>query len=148
MLENVLHDRDFGVAMERHVEDVLEILLKKNICFSILANMTDINFEPALPKKIRSTFRSITVFFLAGYTFESCIIDKNIISFEAGFGQENYSSLVSISLSSILQIIVDETPILINLSVASKNEYKNKKKGIKRSMEVLLSNPENEKLLK
>jgi len=49
---------------------------------------------------------------------------------------------------SVLQIIVDETPILINLSVDIEEKPKEKAKGVKRSMEALLSNPENEKLLK
>jgi hypothetical protein len=147
MLQNVLNDVDFSAEMKRHVKKTLEILLKKGINFSILTNVAEIYFEPSLPEEIRSTFKPITMFVLAGYTFESCIVDDWGVSFEAGFGHENYGSLVSVPLLSVLQIIVDETPILINLSVDVEEKPKEKNRGIKRSMEALLSNPENEKLL-
>jgi len=148
MLQDVLNDPVFSGEMKRHVKEVLEILLKKGTNFSILTNVAEISFEPALPEEIRSTFKPITMFVLAGYTFESCIVDEWGISFEAGFGHDNFGSLVSVPLLSVLQIIVDETPILINLSVDVEEKTKPSSKGVKRSMEALLSNPENEKLLK
>ncbi|HIP30795.1 MAG TPA: hypothetical protein EYG93_05595 [Sulfurospirillum arcachonense] len=148
MLQDVLNDPNFSGEMKRHVREVLEILLKKGTNFSILTNIVEISFEPELPKEIRATFKPITMFVLAGYTFESCIVDEWGVSFEAGFGHENYGSLVCVPLLSVLQIIVDETPILINLSVDVEERPKPSSKGVKRSMEALLSNPDNEKLLK
>lgn len=148
MLQDVLNDPVFSSEMKRHVREVLEILLQKGTNFSILTNIAEISFEPELPDEIRSTFKPITMFVLAGYTFESCIVDEWGVSFEAGFGHENYGSLVCVPLLSVLQIIVDETPILINLSVDVEERPKSTSKGVKRSMEALLSNPENENLLK
>ena len=148
MLQDVLNDPIFSGEMKRHVREVLEILLKKGTNFSILTNIAEISFEPELPEEISSTFKPITMFVLAGYTFESCIVDEWGVSFEAGFGHDNYGSLVCVPLLSVLQIIVDETPILINLSVDVEERPKPSSKGVKRSMEALLSNPENEKLLK
>ncbi|WP_024953699.1 hypothetical protein [Sulfurospirillum arcachonense] len=148
MLQDVLNDPSFSKEMKRHVKYVLEYLLKKGTNFSILTNVNEIGFEPALPEDISSTFKPITMFVLAGYTFESCVVDDWGISFEAGFGHNNFGSLVSVPLLSVLQIIVDETPILINLSVDTEEAPQEKTKGVKRSMEALLSNPENEKLLK
>ena len=148
MLQDVLNDSNFSGEMKRHVREVLEILLKRGTNFSILTNIAEISFEPELPAEIRSTFKPITMFVLAGYTFESCIVDEWGVSFEAGFGHENYGSLVCVPLLSVLQIIVDETPILINLSVDVEERPKPSSKGVKRSMEALLSNPDNEKLLK
>jgi len=149
MLQSVLNDVEFSNEMRRHVKEVLEILLKKGINFSILTNVSEISFDPPLPEEISSSFKPITMFVLAGYTFESCMVDDWGISFEAGFGHENFGSLVSVPMLSVLQVIVDETPILINLSVeVPKKPKKDKTEGIKRSMEALLSNPENEKLLK
>jgi hypothetical protein len=133
--------------MRSHVKVVVETLLSKGINFSILTNVSEISFEPPLPSEISSSFKPITMFVLAGYTFESCIIDDDEMSFEAGFGTTNFASLVKIPILSILQIIVEDTPILINLSVETRRKKK-KDSGIKRSMEALLSNPENEKLLK
>lgn len=149
MLQSVLNDVEFSKEMKRHVKEVLEILLKKGINFSILTNVSEISFDPPLPEEISSSFKPITMFVLAGYTFESCIVDDWGISFEAGFGHENFGSLVSVPMLSVLQVIVVETPILINLSVeVPEKPKKDKTEGVKRSMEALLSNPENEKLLK
>lgn len=147
MLQDVLNDPDFSHEMKRHVKATLETLLKKGINFSILTNVAEINFEPQLPQEIRSSFKPITMFVLAGYTFESCVVDDWGISFEAGFGHENFGSLVSVPMLSVLQIIIEETPILINLSVDVDEKPQSQEKGVKRSMEALLSNPENKKLL-
>jgi hypothetical protein len=147
MLQNVLNDPDFSYEMKRHVKSTLEILLRRGTNFSILTNVAEISFEPALPEEISTSFKPITMFVLAGYTFESCIVDDWGISFEAGFGHDNFGSLVSVPMLSVLQIIIDETPVLINLSVDVEEKPKEKSKGVKRSMEALLSNPENKKLL-
>jgi hypothetical protein len=58
---------------------------------------------------------------------------------------------VNVPLLSIAQIIVDDTPILINLALpqekrASVNIEKNE--GVQNSMNSFLNNPENQKLLK
>lgn len=133
--------------MRLHVKEAINTLLNKGVNFSILTNVSEISFEPPLPLEISSNFKPITMFVLAGYTFESCQIDDDEMSFEAGFGATNFASLVSIPILSVLQVIVEDTPVLINLSVETRRKKK-KDSGIKRSMEALLSNPENEKLLK
>lgn len=149
MLHEALSDEKFCNMMREHIEDMLEYLMDKNINFSILTNIAEVNFQPPLPNDIRDTFKPITMFVLAGYTYESAVLDGDILSFEAGFGAENYGSLVSVPLLGILQIIVEETPIFINLSIPINTKpKKDKKKGVKKSMEALLSNPENKKLLK
>ncbi len=149
MLHEALSDEKFCNMMREHIEDMLEYLMDKNINFSILTNIAEVNFQPPLPNDIRDTFKPITMFVLAGYTYESAVLDGDILSFEAGFGAENYGSLVSVPLLGILQIIVEETPIFINLSIPINTKpQKDKKKGVKKSMEALLSNPENKKLLK
>ena len=93
----------------------------------------------------------MTLFFLAGYTFETARIEEDCLIFEAGFGSDNFGSVVTVPLLSIMQVIVDETPVLINLA-RYKKEQKVKKEindgGVKNSMDVFLSNPENKKFLK
>ncbi len=148
MLQSVLSDPLFSHEMKRHVKKTLELLLQSGTNFSILTNVAEVSFDPDLPQEISSTFKPITLFVLAGYTFESCVVDEWGISFEAGFGSDNYGSLVSVPLLSVLQVMVDETPILINLSVEAEKKPKPTSKGVKRSMEALLSNPENKKLFK
>lgn len=149
MLEEMLHSDDFNALMKKYAHEIAELLLKQGINFSILTNISDVTFDPVLPSHISKNFKSITMFFLAGYTFESMQISDNEISFEAGFGTDNFGSLVSVPMEAILQIIVEEIPIFINLGTPTKVQKKNvEQKGIKRSMDALMSNPQNQKLLK
>lgn len=148
MLQHVLSDPSFSKEMKRHVKEVISMLLQQGINFSLLTNVSEISFNPPLPAEIKATFKPITMFYLAGYTFESCTIDEQELTFEAGFGHQNFGAFVSIPILSVLQIIIEETPILINLSVDTQAIIKKEGQGIKKSMEALLSNPENERLLK
>ena len=82
---------------------------------------------------------------LSGYTYESAMLDSKKLVFEAGFGRDSIGSLVSVPLSAILQIIIDDTPIFINLSL-EEEEIEQEQVKVQRSMEAFLSNPENQKL--
>ncbi|MBU0631183.1 hypothetical protein KKA17_00915 [bacterium] len=152
MLFDIIKNDDFRKLMQSHIEELIVYFFKNEQNFGILCNIDEISFEPELPTYIASEFRPMTLFFLAGYTFETAHIDDNRLIFEAGFGAENIGSFVSVPLLSILQIIVDETPIFVNVATYEKNREEKKvtsdKDGIKNSMEALLSNPENMKFKK
>ena len=151
MLENVIQDRDFAAVMQKNIQELLIHLFEKEQNFGILCKIEDVSFNPELPQDIESSFRDMTLFFLAGYTFETAHISDGYLMFEAGFGSDNYGSLVSVPLYAIMQIIVDETPILINLTTHKlKNETIEKvdDNGMENSMASFLSNPENSKFLK
>lgn len=149
MLESMLGNGHFNQLMKKHANEVVSFLLKEGVNFSILTNIADVQFEPALPAHISQNFKPITMFFLAGYTFESTQLNPEIMSFEAGFGSDNFGSIVSVPMHAILQIIVEEIPIFINLSNPPKiEEKKSTEEGVKRSMDALMANPENQKLLK
>ena len=96
----------------------------------------------------------MTLFFLAGYTYETARLEEGYLIFEAGFGSDNIGSVVSVPLSAIMQIIVDETPIFISLASpkAVKSTQTNLKEkdndGVENSMAAFLSNPENAKFNK
>jgi hypothetical protein len=93
----------------------------------------------------------MTLFFLAGYTFESARLEEETLIFEAGFGEENVGSFVQVPLLSIMQIIVDETPIFVNLASPSEvasNKSTKRENGVENSMASFLSNPENQKFIK
>ncbi|WP_345992459.1 hypothetical protein [Sulfurimonas sp. HSL-1716] len=152
MLFDIVKNNNFRKLMQNHIEELIIFFFKNEQNFGILCKIDEISFEPELPDYIRSEFRPMTLFFLAGYTFETAHIDDDRLIFEAGFGSENIGSFVSVPLLSIMQIIIDETPIFVNLatyekikeeSTAVKNDN-----GIKNSMEALLSNPENKKFKK
>ena len=137
--------------MKRHIGELVVHFFEQEQNFGILCKVDDVTFEPALPQSIQSEFRSLTLFFLAGYTFETARIDDEFIIFEAGFGSDNFGSLVSVPLLSIMQIIVDKTPVLINLAKYKHEvlvEKEVEENGVKNSMDVFLSNPENSKFLK
>ena len=74
-----------------------------------------------------------------------------MLVFEAGFGSENFGSVVTVPLLSIMQIIVEETPLFINLAtyrekIVAKKEID--RGGVENSMASFLSNPENSKFIK
>ncbi|QOP46322.1 hypothetical protein [Sulfurimonas paralvinellae] len=153
MLESLIEDRDFAKMMKKHMQELMSILFQKDQNFGILCKIEDVTFNPELPDDMNAEFRPLTLFFLAGYTFETAQIEDDMLIFEAGFGSDNFGSVVAVPLLSILQIIVDETPIFINIAV-EKEDVKEKEKsevdenGVKNSMASFLSNPENSKFLK
>lgn len=151
MLEKLIEDGDFASLMQKNIKDMISHFFEKEQNFGILCKIEDVYFEPVLPDEINTEFRALTLFFLAGYTFETAHIVNDTLVFEAGFGSDNIGSLVNVPLLSILQIIIDETPVLINLANYKKSkviENRVNKKGIENSMDSFLSNPENSKFLK
>ena len=153
MLESLIEDRDFAKLMKKHMEELLILLFQKEQNFGILCKIEDVSFNPELPENMHAEFRPLTLFFLAGYTFETARIEDEMLIFEAGFGADNFGSVVSVPLLSILQIIVDETPLFINIAVEKEQEKESVAKevdenGVKNSMASFLSNPENSKFIK
>ncbi len=147
MFTDFLHDDEFAQLMQYHIADIIDILLKKGQYFSILTNIEHIQFEPELPQEILSSFGSITLFIISEYTFDTCSIDKDYLYFEAGFGSENIGSFVKIPLISVVQIILNETPIFINLSV-SQPKKETKSINIENSTNIFLSDPQNKDIVK
>lgn len=151
MLDSVIKNKEFTQMMQRHIQELIIHFFQKEQNFGILCKIEDALFEPSLPEEIVSEFRPLTLFFLAGYTFETAHIQDNNLVFEAGFGTENFGSLVHVPLVSIMQIIVDETPVMINLAIYQAEDKPTKvsdAKGEKNSMASFLSNPENSKFVK
>ncbi len=144
-MQRILSDKDFANLMRRHVYEIIDLLLSRGEFFSILTNIEKISFDPPLPDHIYQSFKTITLFVVAEYTFESSSLDDKNLYFEAGFGAENIGSFVTVPLNSIVQIILDETPIFINLAIEKDDD---KEDGIKKSTNIFLSNPKNKKILK
>jgi len=151
MLHDIVSHDKFREMMIKHSSEVIQYLFDADIEFSILTSLANITFDPPLPEHITADFKPITLFTLAGYTYESARLDDDMLSFEAGFGRENFGSLVGVPLYAILQIIVENTPIFINLATPpeiKEEKQKDEQSGIKKSMDIFLSNPNNKKLLK
>ena len=152
MLDNIIQDLDFAKVMQKNMQEMMLHFFSKEQNFGVLCKIEDVEFSPELPEDIKAQFHQMTLFFLAGYTFETARVEGKFLIFEAGFGADNFGSLVTVPLLSILQIIIDETPILINLATYKK-EIKNVKNeteniGVENSMNSFLTNPENSKFLK
>jgi len=152
VLENVIDEAGFAKIMKNTIQDVIIHFFEMEQNFGILCKIEEVSFDPPLPEEINSEFRALTLFFLAGYTFETAKIEDGYLIFEAGFGAENFGSIVTVPLLSIMQIIVDETPIFINLSVYKEKgdelDTSSDEQGVQNSMASFLNNPENSKFLK
>jgi len=154
LLEHIIDEIGFAKIMQKSIQDVIIYFFEKEQNFGILCKIEEVHFNPSLPESINAEFRPLTLFFLAGYTFDTARIEDDILIFEAGFGSDNYGSVVSVPLLSIMQVIIDETPVLINLSVYKESEgskkelQENDEKGVENSMASFLNNPENSKFLK
>jgi len=144
----LFQNQEYKAITQDYLIDTIALLFNENKNFSIVCDMEYIEFEPTLPEEIASQFGKNVLFSLAGYTYDSAKIEDNHFIFEAGFGNENLGAVVMMPILAIKQIVVDETPIMINICTPtiSRDEIE-EDEGVENSMAMLLSNPENQKLL-
>jgi len=149
MTINLLQTSEYKTLMKSHIFQTIEYLFKQNQEFAVACEIEYVSFFPELPQDIKESFNETVLFILSGYTFETAQIDEKYFSFEAGFGTDNFGSTVTVPLLAIKQVLLGENPIIFNLSKheeGKKEEHASASK--KSSMEALLNNPENKKLLK
>ncbi len=151
MTINMFQTPEYRKIMQTHISQSIDYLFQKNQDFALACEVKYITFNPELPSSIKESFEDTVLFILSGYTFESAQLEEDHFLFEAGFGSENFGSTVSVPLLAIKQIFVGDTPIVINLAnpvIKSKENRKESEPTKSSSMEALLNNPENKKLLK
>lgn len=150
MTINLLQTPEYRALIQSHIFETIQYLFSKDQEFALACEVKYITFSPELPSEIKESFDDTVLFILRGFTFESAQLNDDHFSFEAGFGSDNFGSLVSVPLLAIKQIFVGENPIVINLAHPEVEMEKKKEESAstKSSMEALLSNPENKKLLK
>jgi len=144
MTINLFQTPEYKALMQEHIANTIAYLFSKDQEFAIACEVKHVRFDPPLPSEILAEFKETVLFVLSGYTYESAKLEGEYFSFEAGFGRENFGSTVTMPLLAIKQVIVGEHPIVLNLAHPSPKVEHAKKN----SMEALLSNPENKKLLK
>ncbi len=144
MIINLFQTPEYRTLSEEHIEKTIGYLFNKNQEFALACEIKHINFNPELPSSIKETFKDTVLFVLSGYAYETAKLDAGYFSFEAGFGSENFGSTVTLPLLAIKQVFVGDHPIVLNLAHPLDRE----KTAKKSSMEALLNNPENKKLLK
>ncbi|RBQ29078.1 hypothetical protein [Aliarcobacter vitoriensis] len=142
MLKNIIENDDFKNLSQRHIKDIIQYIIDTNTEFSVVANIESTSFNPDLPNDIKSNLNKFSLFTLAGYTFTTVRIEDDFLYFEAGFGKDNFGSVLKIPLYSILQIIIDENIIYINLT-ATVDKFNNNLE--KNSFNVFKNNPKNKK---
>ena len=143
-----LETPEYKKLMKEHVLAMVEYMFNTNQEFGIACEISAVYFEPILPNDLLESLPEVTLFMLANYSFDSATVDENMVTFEAGFGNENFGSMVHVPLLAIKQLLVDEYPILINIASPKEDFIEEVEEQSIDSMSALLNNPENAKLLK
>jgi len=143
MTSNLFQTTQYRSLIKDYIEKTIEYLFLNEQEFAIACELKYVSFEPELPSEIKDTFSDTILFVISGYSFETAKYEDNYFSFEAGFGSENFGATVFVPLLAIKQLIVDDYPIVMNFS----SPPVKKVTSTKNSMEALLNNPENKKLL-
>ena len=144
MIANVIEDDKFKDLMKNQIKTLADFLLNKDSEFAITVNVNAATFNPELPSSIKSKLSKFSLFVLANYTYSTVRVDNDFISFEAGFGSENFGSTVTIPLESVFQIVIDDSILLIN-PVATVEKFNEKKASLTKSMNIFKNNPNNKK---
>lgn len=151
MKRTLFQTEQYKTLMKTHILQSIEYLFQQDQEFALACDIKHLSFNPKLPADIKESFDATVLFVLSGYTFESARIDKEYFTFEAGFGMGNFGSTVTVPLMAIQQVFVGDNPMVFNWGkyeeegVALSSETSTSKNS---SMEALLNNPENKKLLK
>lgn len=142
MITDIIENENYKDLVSKQIVETIEFLLEEDQEFSITANIEPIEFDPELPETIKEQLPRYSLFILSNYTYTTIELNDKNISFEAGFGNENFGSTVKIPIHSIFQIIVDESILYIN-SVATVDKFNSNQK--QKSLNVFKSNPSNKK---
>lgn len=142
MLKDIIENSNYSDLIENQIYEIILFLLDKNQEFSITANIEPITFDPDLPENIKSQLHKFSLFVLSNYTYTTIEVNKNFLSFEAGFGNENFGSIVKIPLHSIFQIVVDDSILYLNPVATVEKFNKNLEKN---SFNIFKNNPKNKK---
>ncbi|WP_255494547.1 hypothetical protein [Sulfurovum sp. bin170] len=92
-LEN-LQKEPFQDIMQEHISNTIGFLFDENQEFGVACDIAHVEFDPSLPQEIRESLPPVTLFMLANYSLESATLDGTSLQFEAGFGSQNFGSLV------------------------------------------------------
>ena len=142
MIKDIIENNEYKSLVEKQIKETILFLLEKNQEFSITANIEPITFTPELPKVIKDQMHKFSLFILSNYTYTTIQINDEYMTFEAGFGNENFGSVVKIPLYAIFQIVFDESILYIN-SVATVEKFNKDLK--KNSFNIFKNNPNNKK---
>jgi len=150
MIFNIVEDINYRDMLEGQIFEVIEYLINNNEEFSITANINGVDFNPEMPESISKNFSQFTLFTLSNYTYESIILTEKNITFEAGFGSENFGSHVTIPLYAIFQIVIEESILFLNPTATVEKYFEEdtiEEEQVSRSMNAFTMNKTNKDLL-
>ncbi len=145
MINNIVENIEYKELVSSQIKDTINFLLKQNQEFAITVNIEAMVFEPKLPTATFEQLSKFSLFVLANYTYSTIKLDDNYIYFEAGFGTENFGSMIKIPFYAIFQIVVDESILFVNL-VATVDKFNKDLK--ENSLNVFKNNANNKNLIK
>ena len=150
MIFNIVEDINYRDMLEGQIFEVIEYLINQDEEFSITANINGVDFNPEMPESISKNFSHFTLFTLSNYTYESIILTEKNITFEAGFGSENFGSHVTIPLYAIFQIVIEESILFLNPTATVEKYFEEdtiEEEQVSRSMNAFTMNKTNKDLL-
>ena len=142
MIRDIIENDNYKILVEKQIKENILFLLEKNQEFSITANIEPITFNPELPKVIKDQMHKFSLFILTQLSHLKPSSFPQYLSFEAGFGDGNFGSVVKIPLHAVFQIIVDESILYLN-PVATIEKFN--KDLLKNSFNIFKNNPNNKK---
>jgi hypothetical protein len=116
MIKDIIENDDYKEMIEGQLFELIGFLLNKEQEFNLTANIRVVEFDPVIPDAIAKNFQPFTLFALANYTYSTIELTDTHISFETGFGAENFGSVVTIPLYALFQVVVDESILFLNPS--------------------------------
>lgn len=145
MINDIIENERYKNLVSSQIKEVLLYLLEVDQEFAVTANIKGVTFEPQLPEPITSQLAPFSLFVLSNYSFDSIAITKDSLQFEAGFGKENFGSVVTVPFYAIFQIIVDESILFVNPAATIESFFASADQR-QRSMNAFKHNISNKKL--
>lgn len=146
MIGNIINSEEYKQMVSEQIRELIEYLLNIDQEFALTANIKGVEFSPKLPLPIRKQLAPFSLFVLANYSYQSIVLEDEVIRFEAGFGKENFGSIVTIPFSAIFQIIVDESILYINPAATVEKHFTSIVEQKQRSFDAFKKNTPNKDL--
>ena len=146
MINKILESKEYKKLITRHTKESISYLMDLGVEFAITANLKGLTFTPELPNSIKSRLANFSLFVLSNYTYTTVILGENELTFEAGFGSENFASVVTVPYISIFQIVIGESIISIN-TLATVDDLQIDLNVHNKSFNAFKNNPFNKKLI-
>ena len=153
MIIDILEDINYRQLMEGQIQEIIHYLLEHNEEFSLTSNINGVSFNPEIPKPIKENFSKFTMFSLSNYTYSTIVVSQDSISFEAGFGEENFGSVVTVPFYAIFQLVANDSILFVNPTATVEKYFlkENMDKSVEnqksRSRNAFSMNPKNKNLI-